>query len=175
MAKALKKNLRKCKYCGQEFDIVNEGYRKVGNRYAHIECYNANYTEDDEKTEDIYKFLKSVGISCNRGICENQRQRFITKNGFTNEGILRALKYWYTVKKMPTDKSENRIGIVPFIYDEAQIYYDTIENKKKIIAKDVGTQLIKEKVTMSVKNIKEVKDKGYIDLDSIIGGEENGR
>lgn len=174
MAKTLKKNLRKCKYCNKEFDIINEGYRKVGNRYAHIECYNSNYTEDDEKSEEIYTFLKSIGISCNRGICENQRQRFITKNGFTNEGILKALKYWYLVKKMPTEKSENRIGIVPFIYDEAQIYYNTINNKKKAVAAEVEKQLKKETIQFSIKNIKEEKNKGYIDLDSILSGDENG-
>lgn len=171
MAKTLKKNLRVCLYCKEKFDIVNDGYRKVGNRYAHISCYEKNYTEDDEKVEEIYSFLKSIGMSCNRGICENQRQRFITKNGFTNEGILKALKYCYLIKKMSTDKAENRIGIVPFVYDEAQIYYDTIENKKKTIAKNINNQLKKEKITISVKNIKEEKKKGYIDLDSIVGGD----
>ena len=88
MAKTLKKNLRVCLYCKEKFDIVNDGYRKVGNRYAHISCYEKNYTEDDEKVEEIYSFLKSIGMSCNRGICENQRQRFITKNGLLKKTAL---------------------------------------------------------------------------------------
>ena len=49
---------------------------------------------------------------------------YINKKGYTYLGILKAIEYFYVIKKNSITKSKNNIGIVPYIYDEAQTYYD---------------------------------------------------
>ena len=41
---------------------------------------------------------------------------------FTYSGMLKALKYWYEVKKHPIDTTRG-VGIIPMIYKEAYEYY----------------------------------------------------
>ena len=48
----------KCLYCGEIFDRNKEPCQKIGLRYAHQECYDLNFTEEDDYKEKIYQFLK---------------------------------------------------------------------------------------------------------------------
>ncbi len=45
------------------------------------------------------------------------------KKGYTYLGMIRALEYFYKIKRNSTAKSNLSIGIIPHIYDEAQKYY----------------------------------------------------
>lgn len=167
--KSRKKDIKKCYYCGKEFDITKEDFcMATVNRYAHLTCFNKNHTPDDEYIPKIYKFLKEeVLISYDYTQCERQRKNFITKFGYTNEGILNALKYFYKVKKQSPEKSGNRIGIVPYIYSEAQEYYNNLKKKQKEIAKVVETQLKQKPKIINVYLPEKPVDKGFIDIDSI--------
>lgn len=164
-----KGNIKKCYYCGKEFDIDKEPWSKpVVNRYAHQACYEANYTEDQAAVDAIYAYLTSLLIKYDFLMCEKQRLSYIKKNGYTNEGILLALKYFYEVKKQSPDRSGNRIGIVPYIYDEAQAYYKELYKAKDKIAKNLKNQIGKEKKIITVKEDDQiVVDKGYIDIDKL--------
>jgi SpoIID/LytB domain protein len=128
------------------FDITKEDYCVTkSRRYAHKECYDKYYNEDDDKVEDIYTFLREeVLITCDRAQCERQRKNFITKFGYTNEGILKALKYFYKVKKQSPEKSGNRIGIVPYVYNEAKAYYESLEKRQKLLTKTAVEQMKKK-------------------------------
>ena len=101
-------------------------------------------------------------------MCERQRNHFIKDFGYNNEGILLALKYFYEVKKSSPDKSGNRIGIVPYVYEEAQSYYSNLNKKQKKIAKDVKEQLKIVPITIQIKGTEEKASKNYIDIDNII-------
>lgn len=48
---------------------------------------------------------------------------YINKKGYTYLGVLKAIEYFYVIKKNSIVKSKNNIGIVPYVYDEAQQYY----------------------------------------------------
>lgn len=50
------------------------------------------------------------------------------KKGYTYLGILQALEFFYVVKKNSIAKSKNNIGIVPYVYDLAQQFYQTQNN-----------------------------------------------
>lgn len=164
-----KKNLKICYYCKKEINIVEEPYKKPRiNRYAHLKCYELNYTEDELYIDKIYSFLKSIGIKVDYALCERQRNHFIKDFGYNNEGILLALKYFYEVKKSSPDKSGNRIGIVPYVYEEAQSYYSNLNKKQKKIAKDVKEQLKIVPITIQIKGSEEKASKNYIDIDNII-------
>lgn len=74
--------------------------------------------------------LKAVGPRIG-----SQISTFITKNDYTYEGIENALRYFYEVKNHKDKYSieDKTIGIVPFVYDEANTYYKkTIAVKKKL-------------------------------------------
>ena len=164
-----KVSIRKCYYCGKEFDIEKEEWAKpVTNRYAHKACYEANYTEDQAIVDEIYAYLTSLLIKYDFLMCEKQRLSYIKKNGYTNEGILLALKYFYEVKKQSPDRSGNRIGIVPYVYDEAQAYYEELYKKKKQIAKNAKKIIGKEKKIITIEeDDNNVVNKGYIDIDKL--------
>ena len=167
--KHLKKNLKKCYYCNKEFDI-SEGYRKVRNRFAHIECYEKNYQPDEDYVHQIYELLKDeVHMVYDYAQCEKQRKHFIDKLGYTNEGIYLALKYFYLVKKASPEKSGNRIGIVSYVYNEAQTYYKNLETEKKKIGEAICHQLDQEEEIVHVAALPKKRKRKKIDLDSIGG------
>lgn len=167
-----KANLKKCLYCGKDIDISKEEYCMARtNRYAHKSCYEKNYSPDEEYIKKIYSFLKEeMGISYDYPQCERQRLHFIQKMGYTNEGILNALRYFYLVKKQSPEKSGNRIGIVPYVYNEAKEYYENMEKSKKKIQKSIQKQLEQKVRHIKVGGHEEEFDRGLIDLDEI-GGE----
>ena len=164
-----KKNLRKCLYCGGDIDITKDEYCMArANRYAHKECYEKNSSPDEIFIPQIYSYLKTqVHITYDYPKCEKQRIYFVTKLGYTNEGIYNALRYFYGVKKASPDKSGNRIGIVPYVYEEAKEYYKNLENKQKLIKREIEKQSINKKETIHISLKKTQPKKKYIDLNMI--------
>jgi hypoxanthine phosphoribosyltransferase len=57
--------------------------------------------------------------------------------GMTYKGMTNALKYFYDVKKNSIEKSNNGIGIIPWVYEEAQKYFEN---------KTIGEKIRMEKV-----------------------------
>ena len=47
-----------------------------------------------------------------------QLSNFEKEYGFTYSGMLKALKYWYEVKRNPIDKDRG-LGIIPYVYKQA--------------------------------------------------------
>lgn len=45
------------------------------------------------------------------------------KKGYTWIGMIRAMEWFYVVKKNSKTKSNNNIGIIPHIYEDAQKFY----------------------------------------------------
>lgn len=164
-----KASCKKCYYCGKDVDIAVEDYRKpFKNRYAHVKCYEEGHSEDEQYVTEIYNFLRSINIKAD-GQTEKFRSNYVQKNGYTNEGIYYALKYFYEVQKHNADQSGCRLGIVPYVYDEAQVYYETLRKKKKSITKGLNKQLDKAPKVIKINGEEKQKDKGYLDLDSIGG------
>ena len=165
-------NYKKCFYCGGQVDIANEPFGKPRvNRYAHKECMDQNYDPDEQYVDKIYSYLKEeVGISYDYVQCDKQRLSYISKYGFTNEGILNALKYFYGVQKGTPEKSGNRIGIVPFVYQEAQQYFKDLEMRQKQIKKAGEKQIkvVEKIIEISTPEIEEYR-RPHINLESLEG------
>ena len=166
--KKKKDNQRKCVYCKKFFDI-SEGYKMPRvNTYAHIECYEKNYSPDEEYIDLIYKLLKEeIGMTYDYGVCERQRKHFIDKLGYTNEGIYNALKYHYIVKNGSIEKSGNRIGIVSYVYNEAQQYYKDLNKRQKAASKKLDQQLKEKDKVIQVENLPKRDKRKLIDIDEI--------
>lgn len=162
----------KCLYCGLMFDRNSEDFKKPSvRRYAHLACYEKHFNKsEDQIPEEIWFYLtKELKMTCDFQNIERQRKMYIEEKNFTNEGILNALKYYYEIKKGSVEKSHNRIGIVPFIYDQAQEYFKDLEQKKKRIGKEIGAQIDTEKLLIKITKGEKKKQKDYIDLDKIGG------
>lgn len=162
------KNIRKCYYCGGDVDISTEKFSKVhSNRYAHRECHIKNYTPDEEYIPKIYKYLESIHFNYNYAQCDKQRVNFIKTMGYSNEEIYLTLKYMYSIKKLSPERSEGRIGLVPYLKEEAIQYFHNIEKRQEEIGIAVEKQLEKGVKVIRVLAPEKPVDKGYIDLDSI--------
>ena len=98
-----------------------------------------------------------------------QMQRF-AKQGMPYRGQLLTLKYFYEVKKSPKDKSNGSIGIIPFVYEEARIYYEKKARRADEIANAIQKQLEQDRIEIKYNPsdyIGQKKKKKMIDLDSI--------
>ena len=120
----------KCLYCGKQFDRISEPNVKIGRRYAHKACYEA---QDDEtiKAEkdknDFYDYIKEIyGPDYNFVAISKQAESYIKMYDFTYSGMLKTLKWFYDVKGGDKESSNGRIGIIPYIYKDAWNYYHDI-------------------------------------------------
>lgn len=57
---------------------------------------------------------------------QKQIKNYIKEYNFTYSGILKSLVYFYEVKQNPVEKSNDGIGIVPWVYKQAFNYYYAI-------------------------------------------------
>ena len=117
----------KCLYCGERFDRLSEPSVKVGRRYAHKACYEA---QDDEvlkaqkDKDDFFAYIKELyGEDYNYISISKQAENYIKNYDFTYSGMLKSLKWFYEVKHNDKESSNGRIGIIPYIYEEAKKYY----------------------------------------------------
>jgi hypothetical protein len=144
----------KCKVCGEIFDRNAEKAVAVGGRrYAHAQC--AEGYEPVQEEQDIAKlhaYLKDLFKSgYNYQVLNRQIETYIKTGDYTYSGILKTLIYWYDIKKNSLEKSNNRIGIVPYVYDEAREYYYNLYlaneiNKDKDLTKYKEPEVIEVKI-----------------------------
>lgn len=113
----------KCLYCGQLFDRTKEECVKIGRRYAHFGCYDNFHSPDDDFKEQIFSLVKTLfGPNYDYVTIERQRAQYV-KDGLSNEEIFNALYYHYVIKEASIAGAKGRIGIVPYIMEEAKEYY----------------------------------------------------
>lgn len=123
MAKAMVK----CLYCGEQFDRLTEPAIKIGRRYAHKKCYEAQDPEDIKNQKDktdFFEYIKEIyGSDYNYISISKQAENYIKQYNFTYGGMLKTLKWFYEVKHADKESSNGRIGIIPYIYEDAKKYY----------------------------------------------------
>lgn len=160
-------NYKICLKCHEQIDINKEEYRLIGKRYLHLKCFNELQSTDDRYIDMMYQFLKNeAGIDYNYIQCEKQRNSY-NKKGLSNETIYKTLVYIYKIKKINPSRAEGRIGLVPFMYEEALQYFNNLEKQKKIVDKAYEKQKKVETKKMNIVDVKEAKRKGYIDIETI--------
>lgn len=138
----MSKALVKCKICGEQFDRNSEPYVEVEERrYAHLKCFE-NYvpTQEELDLKELHSFLQNLfKDNYNYRNLSQQIESYVNTKGYTYSGILKTLKYWYEVQGHSIEKSNYRIGIVPYVYEDAKDYYYTLwtinnQNINKITA-----------------------------------------
>lgn len=74
-----------------------------------------------------------------------QMQKF-RKQGMPYRGQLLTLKYFYDIRKNSKERSNGSIGIIPFVYDEARLYYEKQAKKADEIGKAIQKQLEQDRI-----------------------------
>lgn len=123
MAKAMVK----CLYCGERFDRLSEPNVKIGRRYAHQKCYEAQDDKTLKEQQDKHEFFDYIkeiyGSDYNFVSISKQAESYIKQYNFTYSGMLKSLKWFYEVQKNDKESANGRIGIIPYIYEDAKKYY----------------------------------------------------
>lgn len=119
-----------CYYCKKKFDRDKYPFIQINTkRYAHSEC--ANKGEKDKKA--LEEYIKQLfNIDKINSKIDKQISSFVKEYGFSYSGIHRALYYHYAIKNGSIEKSNNGIGIVPYIYQEAYNYFYAIWEAQQI-------------------------------------------
>lgn len=164
----------KCPQCGQYFDRSSEPAVEHKNRWYHQKCFDAFWEVESARLELIDFILRLFKIKAPGPKIYAQINRYLDQSGFTYRGILQALQYFYEVLGKSTEKSNSGIGIVPYVYLEAQTHFQNKENRdqrvlsqvaqyKKVVDKE-GKHIVikKEKITERKKH-----QPKHIDIDSI--------
>lgn len=149
----------KCYYCGQYFDADKDPFIKVNNkRYAHKTCAE---NPPQKKEDALYEYIKQLfHMDYVEPRIQKQIKEYIEEYGFTADGILKALQWWYDIKKNPVGDFKNKtIGIVPYIYNQAQDFWFIIKlaqlaNEDKDVKEYIIPQKEIEIASPRVENIK---------------------
>ena len=122
------KHIVKCSICGEQFDAnVIPFIKTSAKRYAHQSCAEdaenkkSQEQKDKEALETYIKILFKIDFIEPR--IYKQINQFIKEYNYTYSGIHKALVYFYEVKGNSTEKANGGIGIVPFCYRDAYVYY----------------------------------------------------
>lgn len=119
----------KCMICGKVFDRDKEPFEKVtSRRYAHKECcLNPEKNQSDRSKLDQY-ICELFGYSFVPPNVQMQIKEYVEDYKYSEIGILNTLKYFYEIKKGDIVKAKGGIGIVAYVYTEANIYFEKINS-----------------------------------------------
>lgn len=122
------KLMAKCFYCNEYFDRNAEEFVAVNNRrYAHKKCHElaqADKTQEEKDYEALINYIKKVfGYSAVSAKVSRQITDYRKNYNFTYSGMLKALIWWFEVKKNSVEAANGGIGILPYIYNDAKTYY----------------------------------------------------
>ena len=151
----------KCALCGLEIEKT-EAIRYKAKNY-HFDC-----EKKQEEKDNLYDYvcklfsLKAPGPR----IYSQLKQYSIQHPEYTYKGIIQALEYFYVVQNKPKDKANGGIGIVPYVYDAAQEYYNKKEKRQERVAENIVNSLEAQPIIIKVKEKKQEKKEIY-DLDNL--------
>lgn len=117
-----------CKYCGQRFNRDVEPFVEVGSRrYAHKDCadkVDASMTQEEKDYYKLEEYIKKLfSIDTISAKIKKQIHDFRQEYGYTYSGMLKTLYWWYEIKDNSIELSQEGIGIVPFVYNQAEKYF----------------------------------------------------
>lgn len=147
-----KLGLVKCRVCGEHIDRQKQDdwVMPSKNYFYHKTCYetwakkkNDVHAEASNKEwqDMLWEYLrKELKMNVDFAKMTNQWNSFL-KKGMTAKGMYFCLKYFYEIKKGDPTKSENGIGIIPYIYEEGKQYWYKRESQQKGICAKIEEQI----------------------------------
>ena len=166
-----------CPFCGKAvdkngFNCIKNNIQGLDTRsYYHIQCHRLAQTTPKEEwpykifkaqqknsdldiwAENIYDYmLMEQRIMPDMMRIKSQMKNF-EKKGMRPKGIFLSIRYFYeVVSKNGEDKSEGGIGIVPYVYEKAQAYWEEKARRDDQIVQKIEHQIkeMKEKKLKTV-------------------------
>lgn len=134
----------KCYYCGEQVATSERVKNDKGYNF-HPECL-----KEQIERKELYDYCCYIWGMKGPGPLIIRQAKLYREKGFTFKGMLMSLKYFYEVQGNDRAKFKGKetIGIIPYIYEEAKLYYIDIEKKKQQLANTAGT---KETQTVIIK------------------------
>lgn len=142
-----------CFWCHKAIEIDSKDVipmPELPNRYVHKNCAVKHPENDLEKLMIYIIQLYKLKDNYIPPAYMKQVTQYEKDYEFTYSGMLKALKYWYEVKKNPLDTNRG-IGIIPYIYNQAKEYYyalylanlqnEQIQDYKEYIPKDIEIKI----------------------------------
>lgn len=122
------KHIVKCPICNQQFDASVEPYVMINaRRYAHKACAETaeqSKTKEQKDKELLESYIKSLfGISSISPKIRKQIDTFHKDKNYSYSGMYKSLKYHFEIKKGSIEKANGGIGIIPFVWNDALIYW----------------------------------------------------
>lgn len=162
-----------CVYCHQKFDREKEPTAQVASRrYAHASCLEAHKNDlpkEEQDFADLEEYIKKIfKVEQLSQKIRNQISKFIQEEDYTYYGILMSLTYFFSVKNNSTEKANGGIGIVPYIYKEAEEFYSRIyaANKENEEREIIQSQQVKIKIKDPQREIRKKNTFSFLDLDN---------
>lgn len=147
----------RCPYC-YKVERGSEDHVKYNNKNYHKSCGQLQKEKDELVAYLCFIFgLKAPGPTITRQI-----NTFIDKYHYTYTGMKQALQYFYEVKhnKDKNDIDNKSIGIIPYIYGEAQEYFNNLEIKKERLRRQ-GKNISEDNVVIVKMQDKQIKRPRY--------------
>lgn len=153
----------KCHMCGEQVLITE----RVADTQGY--WYHPNCLEQQEKRTELLNYICMLfGLKKPGPIVFSQLKRFTQGYGYTYDGILKALKYHYEIKHGDKEKANEAIGIVGFVYDEAQRYYTFIKQKQAQIISDIEPTLNPPQIKIEIQTDKPTRAKDKYSFDNLL-------
>lgn len=177
-----------CPFCGlvvdkKSEDCVKNDIQGLNTRaYYHLKChklaqstkkeewpYNLSKKDDlNVWAENIYDyFTLQLHLVPNMMKIKSQMKHFNTR-GMKYKGMFLTVRFFYEVKQVNgEDKSEGGIGIVPYLYNEAQDYWTNKVKKDTETLEQIEQQILDmkekkiKKIPYAQKNIKKKKELSF--------------
>lgn len=178
--KFMNKIKRKCYICEVETDQgvynVKQNYvcRACLNTYSNLYVNDFSYEngkvisktplEDLSEEDQRAACIQFAYTLFNQKLSKRSYPLFANyrKKGYTWIGMIRALEWFYIVKRNDLSKANNSVGIIPYVYDDAQKYYNYANG---VIEGRYKSQILPKKQEESIKvEISQRKRNNLIDL-----------
>lgn len=157
--------LVKCHFCEQK--VEKSEAARYDNKNFHPHCLE----EYKAKLELIDYICKTFGFKTGKPgpRIYSQIKLYREKNHYTYLGMKNSLIYFYEIKKNNlNDKNKETIGIIPYIYEEAQEYFSKLENKKALIKKELEKTKVIEPTKIYLKETaSKVRNSKIVSLNNI--------
>lgn len=147
-----KLGLVKCRICGEHIDREKQDdwIMPSKNYFYHKNCYDTwgkkkndvhAKASNKEWQDMLWEYLRKELKMCVDFKKMNRQWETFLKKGMTAKGMYFCLKYFYEIKKGDPTKSENGIGIIPYVYEESKEYWYTRERQQKGICAKLEEQI----------------------------------
>lgn len=166
--------LPKCPVCNENVKKEEINKRYKGKTY-HIKCYdimiNKKYEENVIQQIDPLKDLKEFILDLFKidkmsNMMEDQLIKYTREYGYTTVGMLNALKYHFDICENELTDNVRGIGIIPFVYKEANEFFDNLKQREKnnrgvdyanvVVAKEIRIKPPEIKSFFKLYNIDEI-------------------